>query len=372
MIPFFDPSAQWRTIESEAMAAIEGVFARGRFILGEECAAFECEFAEWLGAGAAVGVGSGTEALHLALVAAGAGPGGEVIVPANTCVPTVSAIGAAGATPRLVDVCPRTLTMDPEAVRGAVTARTRAIVPVHLYGHPCDMDPLIEIAAAAGTPVIEDCAQAHGARYKGRMCGTMGAAGAFSFYPTKNLGAYGDAGAIAVRDPAMAQRLRMLRNYGEAERYRHDVAGFNSRLDELQAALLRVKLPRVHAWNVARRAIAARYDAAFADLPVQVPFNAPWAEPCRHLYPLRVDARDALRRRLEAAGVGTLLHYPIPVHLQPAYAGLGHGPGAFPVSERAASSVLSLPLYPELAEADQARVIGAVRAAYGSSDTTST
>lgn len=361
MIPFVELQTQFRELEGEIRAAIDRVLARGWFVLGEECAAFEREFADAIGVAHAVGVGSGTDAIQLALRAAGVGPGCEAITAANTCVPTIAAIAACGARPVLVDAHPETLTLDPVKLAGAISASTRAIVPVHLYGHPCDMDPINEIAGAHGIAVVEDCAQAHGSRYKGRPCGTLGHFAAFSFYPSKNLGAMGDAGAVTVNDPDQAALLKKLRNYGEETRYLHTVQGINSRLDEVQAAILRAKLPHLDAWNTARREIAARYDQALADLPIDLPPRAPWAESNGHLYPIRTGDRDALQAHLRDAGVQTLIHYPVPVHLQPAYAGLGYGSGAFPRAEAACARVLSLPLYPELPADHQDRVVAALR-----------
>ena len=360
MIPFVELQTQFREIESEVRAAIDRVLARAWYILGDECAAFEREFAAWLGAAQTAGVGSGTEAIHLALRAAGVGPGDEVITAANTCVPTVAAIQASGATTVLADAHPETLTLDPGALEAVLTGRTRAIVPVHLYGHPCDMDPILEFATRHGLVVVEDCAQAHGTLYKDWVCGTMGHLAAFSFYPSKNLGAFGDAGAVATNDASLAETVRKLRNYGEETRYHHTIPGFNSRLDEIQAAILRVKLAHVDRWNEQRRDRAARYDALLADLPLQRPPRARWAHPNFHLYPVRTPERDALRRHLHERGIQTLMHYPVPIHLQPAYLGLGYGPGAFPVAESACASVLSLPLYPELPPESVSEVCAAI------------
>lgn len=361
VIPFLELQTQYRAIEAEVRGAIDRVLERGWYVLGEEGASFEGEFAAWVGTAHAVGVGSGTEAIHLALRAAGVGPGEDVITVANTCVPTVAGIGASGARPVLVDAHPETLTIDPDLIAAAVTDRTRAIVPVHLYGHPCDMDPILAVARAHKLVVVEDCAQAHGALYKGRACGTLGDLAAFSFYPSKNLGALGDGGAVTTNDAAFSESLRRLRNYGEETRYHHTVQGFNSRLDEMQAAVLRAKLPHVDGWNAARRGLAAQYGEALEGLPVQLPPCAPWALSNAHLYPIRTARRDALQAHLQAAGIQTLMHYPIPIHLQPAYASLGFCAGDFPVSEAACASVLSLPLYPALSPAAVSEVAAAVR-----------
>lgn len=360
MIPFVELHSQFRQIEDEVRSAIDRVLQRSWYVLGEEGAAFEREFAAWVGTAHAVGVGSGTEAIHLALRAAGIGPGDEVITVANTCVPTIAGIGASGATPVLVDAHSDTLTLDPALLASALTSRTRAIVPVHLYGHPCDMDPIMAFAAEHELVVVEDCAQAHGARYKGRACGTLGHLAAFSFYPSKNLGAYGDGGAVTTSDPALDAALRKLRNYGEETRYHHVVPGINSRLDEIQAAILRVKLPRVAGWNERRRALACSYDDGLSGLPVATPPRAVWADSNHHLYPVRLARREELQSFLRDRGIQTLMHYPIPVHLQPAYANLGYRRGAFPVSERACDTVLSLPLYPEMEQGDQYDVIRAI------------
>ncbi|MCC6486743.1 MAG: DegT/DnrJ/EryC1/StrS family aminotransferase [Candidatus Hydrogenedentes bacterium] len=348
MIPYVELKTQFKAIETEIRAAIDTVLESGWFILGEQVRAFEQEFAAYLGVEHAVGVASGTDAIHLALRAAGVGPGDEVITAPNTCVPTVCGIAASGATPTLADVDPGTLTLDPAKLDAAITPRTRAIVPVHLYGHPCDMDPILEVARQHNLIVVEDCAQAHGARYKGALCGTFGHAAAFSFYPTKNLGAYGDGGAVSTSDAQIAEQVRRLRNYGEEHRYHHTVEGFNSRLDEIQAAVLRVKLPHLDAWNAARVRLAGAYGEALAETSVATPHLAPWALPNHHLYVVRTRHRDALQAQLKELGIGTLIHYPVPIHLQGAYSHLGLQRGAFPVAEQACGEVLSLPMYPEL------------------------
>lgn len=362
MIPFLELKSRFRAIEPEVRSAIDRVLDRGWYVLGEEVQHFEREFADWLGVEHVVGVASGTDAIHLALRALGVGPGDEVITVANTCVPTVTAIEAAGARPVLVDATPDTLTMDPDGVASAITPKTRALVPVHLYGHPCDMDALMPIAEEHGLMVVEDCAQAHGARYRGRPCGTFGHAAAFSFYPSKNLGAYGDAGAVATGDSKIAERLRRLRSYGQEDRYRHVERGVNSRLDELQAAILRAELPHLDAWNQSRRMLAERYDRLLEGLPARRPAKAQRADSSWHLYVVRTQHRDALRTHLKARGVGTEIHYPIPVHLQPACAHLGYSRGHFPVAERAAGEIVSLPLYPELAPDDVDIVVHAIGA----------
>ena len=359
MIPFVELQSQYRAIEKEVRAAMDRVLERTWYVLGEECAAFESEFAAWVGAEHAVGVGSGTDAIHLALRAAGVGQGDEVITVANTCVPTVAAIEASGAVPVLADAHPETLTLDPAQLPGALTDRCRAIVPVHLYGHPCDMDPIMAFAEQHDLVVVEDCAQAHGATYKGRSCGTLGDLAAFSFYPSKNLGAYGDGGAVTTSNPERAAMLKKLRNYGEETRYTHTVPGFNSRLDEIQAAVLRVKLGHLHDWNEQRRALAERYEGGLRGLPVTVPQEADWACSAYHLFPIRTSKRGALQAHLKDAGIQTLIHYPTPIHRQPAYNGLGYAAGDFPVAELACDTVISLPFYPELSAESRKTVLEA-------------
>lgn len=348
MIPFLELKTQFRAIEPEARAALDRVLARGWYVLGEECAAFESEFAAYLGIEHAVGVNSGTDAIELALRALGVGPGDEVITAANTCVPTAVGIQSSGAMFIPADVDPLTLTLDARSVAAAITPKTRAIVPVHLYGHSCDMDALIALAREHNLLVIEDCAQAHGAQYRGRPCGTLGDAAAFSFYPSKNLGAFGDGGAVTTRDPEVAARLRRLRHYGQADRYRHVEPGVNSRLDEIQAAILRIKLPHLDSANAARRDRATRYVERLRHTRAQMPVQAAWASPCWHLFVLRTPEREALRACLTEEGIATEIHYPIPLHLQPCYADRGYAEGQFPVAEQACREVLSLPLYPEL------------------------
>lgn len=361
MIPFVELKSQYLSIKDEIDAAISEVFDSGWFILGKQCAAFEEEFASYHGGGIAVGCASGTDAIHLALRAVGVNPGDEVITVANTCVPTACGIAASGARIVLCDASDDTLTMNPESLRQAITPNTRAIVPVHLYGHPCDMGIIMEIARAHELKVVEDCAQAHGALYRGKKCGAFGDAAAFSFYPSKNLGAYGDGGAVLTRDAEVAESVRALRNYGEESRYRSVREGFNSRLDELQAAVLRVKLRHLDAWNEARRARAGAYAVALANIGARLPVEFDWAKSNYHLYVVRTPHRDALRKHLHHEGIDTQIHYPTPLHLQPAYAHLGYRRDAFPISERACGEVLSLPMYPELAMEDVQRAAGAVQ-----------
>jgi len=344
--------------------AVARVLDSGWFILGPEGEALERELATALGARDAVAVGNGTDALHLALRALGVGPGDEVVTTSISAAYTALAVLHAGARPVFVDVDPRTLNLDPERVQGALTPRTKAIVPVHLYGHPADMDPILSLARARGLAVLEDACQAHGALYRGRPVGTLageGGIGALSFYPTKNLGALGDGGAILLNDPGLAARLRQLRNGGQSDRYRHEVPGVNSRLDELQAALLRVGLRHLSAWTERRRALAAFYQRELEGAGAEPLGEQPYARSVFHLFVVRHPRRDALAAALRERGVGTLIHYPIPLHLQPAFAGLGGKPGDLPVAEKATSEILSLPLYPELRDEQARGVVEAVR-----------
>jgi dTDP-4-amino-4,6-dideoxygalactose transaminase len=354
MIPFNDLKPLHRELAAALGAAVARVLESGWYILGREVEEFEAAFAAYHGTGHVVAVASGTDAIELALHAAGIGPGDEVITVAHTAVATVCAIERAGARPVLVDIDPATYTMDPAAARAAITPRTRALLPVHLYGHPADLDALVELADRAGLLLIEDCAQAHGARFKGRRVGTFGTLAAFSFYPTKNLGACGDGGAVLTADRALADRVRRLRNYGQSARYRHEVRGINSRLDELQAAILHCKLDRLDVCNAERRELARHYRQFFTG--VVHPHEAASAEHVYHLYVVRHPDRDALRATLRELGMGTQIHYPVPVHLQPAYADLGYGPGSLPVTERTAATILSLPMYPGLSREAVARV----------------
>lgn len=363
-VPIVDLTAQYRAIRAEIDAAMRRVVERGWFILGEEGAAFEEAFARFCGADHAVGVGSGTEALHLALRAVGAGPGREVVIPANTAVPTASAVSLTGARPVLVDVEPATATMDPERLEAAIGPDTAAVVPVHLYGQCAAMDAIASVCASRGVPIIEDAAQAHGASIGGRRAGTLGLAAAFSFYPSKNLGAYGDAGIVTTGDPELASRIRRLRNYGERERYYHSEIGFNTRLDELQAAILLAKLPHLEEWNAARRSLAARYRSSLASTPVRWIDEAPGRTHIHHLAVARVERRDAFRAFLGARGIQTQIHYPIPIHLQEAYACLAYRAGDFPVSERLAAEIVSLPLFPEMGEKRQDLVIEGIEGWY--------
>jgi dTDP-4-amino-4,6-dideoxygalactose transaminase len=347
-VPFADLKRGTVALRAELDAAAARVLDSGWYVLGEEGRAFEQEFAAFVGSGFAVGVANGTDAIELALRALGIGPGDEVITQANTCVPTVAGIERAGAAAVLCDVEPEAGTMDPESVRAAIGARTRAIVPVHLYGQCADVDAILEVAG--DIPMIEDCAQAHGAELRGRAAGTMGTLGCFSFYPTKNLGALGDGGTVTTSDEALAERLRLLRQYGQTDRYHHEERGVNSRLDELQAAFLRVKLAHLRAGNERRAAIAAAYDEALAGTEARPLARLPERRHVFHLYVAELPDRDAFQERLADAGVGTLVHYPEPVHGHPPYRSLGDGPVTLSNAERLAKHVVSLPLYPELTD----------------------
>jgi len=360
-----DPGAGYRAHKEALDRAIQGVLDAGHFILGPRVRAFEESFAAYLGAADCVGVANGTDALHLALRAAGVGPGDTVITASHTAVATVVAIGMTGATAVLADIDPRTYTLDPQRVEDALirtAVRPKAVIAVHLYGHPADMDALAAIAARGGAVLVEDCAQSHGAEIGKRKTGAMGICGAFSFYPTKNLGAFGDGGAVATSSPEAAGRLRSLRQYGWGERYVSDVPGFNSRLDEIQAAVLERKLDWLDAGNDRRREIARRYGAGLAGLPVVLPEERPDCRHVYHQYVLRAPDRDGLRRHLDSLEIRTAILYPVPVHLQPAYRGrVAVGPGGLAFSEEAARSIVCLPIYPELEDADVDRVIEGLR-----------
>lgn len=362
MIPLLDLKAQYAGIRQELDAAVLSVLASGDYVLGNEVAAFEREFADWCGAAHAVAVNTGTSALHLALLAAGIGPGDEVVTVPFTFVATVSAICYTGARPVFVDVEPRTLTLDPALLEETITPRTRAIVPVHLYGQMADMDPIMAIARRHGLAVIEDACQAHGAEYHGRRAGGIGLSGCFSFYPGKNLGACGEGGCIVTSDEQQAATMRMLRDWGQKSRYHHEVKGFNYRMDAIQGAILRVKLRHLDAWTEARRAHAACYASLLAGSRlVELPQEAAGRRHVYHIYAVRTPEREGLRRVLDEAGIRTGLHYPIPVHLQEAHADLGYRAGDFPVSEDAARQVLSLPIFPEMTRQQIGHVIGAIR-----------
>jgi dTDP-4-amino-4,6-dideoxygalactose transaminase len=361
VIPFVDLKAQYASIKTEVNAAIQGVLDSCQFTLGSEVAKFEEEFAAYSGAQMGIGVNTGTSALHLALLAADIGPGDEVITVPFTFVATVASVYYTGATPVLVDIDPQTFTMDPAAVEAAITPRTKAIMPVHLYGQCADMDPILTIARKHKLLVIEDAAQAHGAEYKGRRAGSMGDMGCFSFYPGKNLGAYGEGGMVVTDDPEFARKIRMLRDWGAEKKYQHVLKGYNFRLEGIQGAVLRVKLRHLEAWTEARRAAAGRYDRALAGSGVPTPIALPHNRHVYHIYAIRTAYRQAWMDALGAQGIQTGIHYPIPVHLLPAYADLGYKAGQFPHSEKAANEVLSLPMFPELTAAQTDTVAAAVR-----------
>jgi len=367
-IPLVDLKAQYTGLKAEIDQAIQRVIDATAFINGPDVEAFEQEFAQFCGARHAVGVNSGTSALQIALEACGVGTGDEVITVAHTFCATAEAIIHAGATPVFVDIDPRTYTLDPDCLEPAITPRTKAILPVHLYGQPADMNRINAIARRHGLIVIEDAAQAHGAKHKGRSAGTLGRVACFSFYPGKNLGAYGDAGALTTDDPIIAERARALRDHGrkigsngKRVKYEHDVVGYGERLDTLQAAILRAKLPHLNAWNAARRRIAERYCELLTGWDAVLPATLEGSEPVYHLFVVRVQNRDDARARLTMYHIESGVHYPVPLHLQKAYAYLNYRANDLPHTERAAREVLSLPIYPELSEAAQDRVVLALR-----------
>jgi dTDP-4-amino-4,6-dideoxygalactose transaminase len=355
-VPFVDLAAQGAEIRDEVDEAVTRCLARNDWILGEDVSAFEAEFADYCETAAAVGMDSGLSALELTLRAFEIGPGDEVITPANTFIATALAISAAGATPVLVDADPATFNLDPALLEDAIGPRTKAIMPVHLYGQPAEMQAIVAVARRHGLVVIEDACQAHGARYDGRRAGSLGDAAAFSFYPSKNLGAYGDGGAVTTSDEEVLDRLRLLRNYGQRQKYVHETEGFNRRLDTLQAAVLRVKLRRLDAWNEARRRHAALYAELLAGIGREPPVTQPSSEHVWHLYVIRTDERDALKEFLGERGIETGIHYPLPIHMQQAFRHLGYPRGSFPVTEAMADQLLSLPMFPELEES-QIRVV---------------
>jgi dTDP-4-amino-4,6-dideoxygalactose transaminase len=364
VIPFVDLKAQYQSIKEEVNGAIQGVLDSCQFTLGSEVVAFEKEFAEYSGSVHGMGVNTGTSALHLALLAAGVGKGDEVITVPFTFVATVSAVDYTGAKAVFVDIDPVTFTMDPAQVEAAITPRTKAIIPVHLYGQCADMDPILAIAKKHGLVVIEDAAQAHGAEYKGRRAGSMGDMGCFSFYPGKNLGAAGEGGMVTTANPEFARTIRMLRDWGAEKKYHHVLKGYNFRLEGIQGAVLRVKLRHLEKWTEARRAAAKRYDHLLFGSGVGLPAQMDYARHVYHIYAVRTTDRAAMQEALNAQGVQTGIHYPFPVHLLPAFADLGYTAGQFPHSERAANEVLSLPMFPELT-ADQSAAVSAAVHAFG-------
>lgn len=360
-VPFLDLKAATTELKDEIDAAVARTVESGWYVGGPEIAGFEQAFANYCGSTHAVGVANGLDALHLSLRAMDVGPGDEVILASNGYIATVLAVSIVGATPVLVEPDPATHNLDHARVEAAITPRTKVILPTHLYGQPADLDPLLDIARRHGLRLLEDAAQAHGARYKGRRVGAHGDAVAWSFYPSKNLGALGDAGAVTTNDPALAERIRTLGNYGSHVRYVNDVRGLNSRLDPIHAAVLKIKLAHIDEWNARRAAIAARYCDALAGMGIEAPFVPEWADPAWHLFVVQSEDRDGLQRRLTEAGIQTLIHYPIPPHRQAAYADLGLADGSLPIAERLAGRILSLPIGPQMTEAQVAAVVSALR-----------
>ncbi|MGB0383298.1 MAG: DegT/DnrJ/EryC1/StrS family aminotransferase [Ardenticatenaceae bacterium] len=368
-IPFVDLKTQYQTLKPQIDAAFQSVLERTAYILGQELKEFEEAFANYIGLKHCLGVSTGTDALELAIRACGIGPGDEVITVPNTFIATTETITHAGATLRWVDVDPETYNMDPSQIEMAISPRTKALLPVHLYGQPADMHPILEIARKYDLKVIEDCAQAHGATYHGQTVGTFGDVACFSFYPGKNLGAYGDGGAVLTNSDEIADRLRLLRNHGQREKYVHVIEGFCHRLDNIQAAVLNVKLPYLDEWNERRRQAAATYDRLLQDVPeVVTPHVLEGTEPVYHLYVVQVPNRDQVRAALSAQGIQTGIHYPIPLHQQPAYAHLGHQPEDFPVSATLGPKILSLPIFPEITTAQIETVVTALRNALRNGD----
>ena len=362
MVPMADLKTQYSNLKPEIDAAIARVIESSAFILGPEVAAFEEEFAAYSGSTTGIGVNSGTSALHLALLAAGIGAGHEVITTPFTFVASAAAVRYTGARPVFVDIEPRSFNIDPAKIEQAITPATRAIMPIHLYGQAADMDPILEIARRRNLIVIEDAAQAHAAEYKGRRCGSIGHMACFSFYPGKNLGAFGEGGMVTTSNPEYANMIRMLRDWGSARKYEHTWRGFNYRLEGIQGAVLRVKLRHLDAWTESRRAHAAHYNRELGRLGFATPEEMSGARHVYHAYTLRTTRRAQLQEHLRNAGIQSGIHYPVPVHLQPAHADLGYGPGSFPVAERAANEVLSLPVHPELTPGQLAEVCSALAA----------
>lgn len=364
-VPLLDLTRQDGALRAEILDAVDRLSGQASFILGEAVEQFESDFAAYVGARHCVGVNSGTSALHLALLAAGVGPGDEVITPANTFIAVAEAVSYTGATPVFVDIDPATANVDPAAVERALTPRTRAIVPVHLYGRPADLDPLLELADRKGVSLIEDACQAHGALYRGRKVGAQGLAGTFSFYPTKNLSAWGEAGALVTNDDRVAALARSLRTHGESRRYFHDRVGYNYRMEGLQGAVLRVKLRRLPEWTVRRREIAAAYRRSLGSLNIQMPVDDPRDQCVYHQFAFYVGDRDGVRSKLESHGVSSSIYYPVAIHRQAAYAGLGYGPGSLPATERACERVLCLPMFSELTDSEVQHVVLALDSILG-------
>lgn len=365
-VPFLDLKAQYKTIKDEISAAINEVIENTAFAGGPFVAKFENEFAKFCGTKHAIGVGNGTDALWASLVALGIGAGDEVITTPNTFIATAEAISLSGATPVFVDIDEKTHNMNPALIEAAITPKTKAILPVHLFGQPADMDPIMAIAEKHGLQVVEDACQAHGAEYKGKKAGSIGAAGCFSFYPGKNLGAYGEGGGIVTNDDALAAKIRMFRDHGQAKKYYHDIIGWNARLDGIQGAVLNVKLKYLNDWNEARRRHATDYTAGLSSIKgVVVPQEAEYAKHIYHIYALRVQDRDKFMAYLGEKGIACGIHYPIPLHLQNAYAFMQKGPGSFPVAEKCAAEYVSLPMFAELTDEQVAYVIEQIKEYYG-------
>lgn len=360
-VPFIDLKIQYQSIKEKIAEAIEGVLDSTAYALGEQVELFEQEFASYCGADFGVGVNSGTTALHLALLASNIGPGDEVITVPNTFIATAETISLAGATPVFVDVEPTTYNIDVTKVEAAITKKTKAIIPVHLYGQPADMDALLDIAHSNNLAVIEDSCQAHGAEYKGKKVGALGDAGCFSFYPSKNLGAFGEGGFVTTNNEKIVDTVRMLRDHGQKRKGYHDIKGINGRLEGIQGAVLRVKLKRLEEWNELRRKKALYYDRLLNKLPVIPPTEAEYAKHVYHLYVIRVQNRDALGDWLNENGIATGIHYPIPIHLQKAYAELGYKEGDFPITEEHAKEIISLPMFPEISEDQVEYVVDVIR-----------
>jgi len=361
IVPLVDLKAQYASIKPEMDAAVQRVLDHGYFIMGPEVKAYEESFAAYCGTKEAIGVASGTAAIHLALLACGVGPGDEVITTPFTFFASGEAVSQTGARPVFVDIDSKSYNIDPAKISGAVTSKTKVIMPVHLYGQPAEMDEILAIGRDFGLRVVEDAAQAHGARFRGRRAGSIGDMACFSHYPSKNLGAYGDAGMITGNDPQLMERARKLRDHGRVSKYEHDEVGWGYRLDALQAAILGVKLPHLDDWNAARRERAARYERLFADSDVVTPEALEYVEHIYHCYVIRTARRDELVEHLRDQGIGTVIHYPLPLHLQPAYKDLEYSLGDFPVAEACAEQVLSLPMYPELREEQQERVAQVIK-----------
>ncbi len=363
-IPLVDLRKQYAPLKTEILSGIERVLDGMHLFLGENVQALEREFAQFCGARHGIGVSDGTAALHIILRAMGIGPGAEVITVSHTFIATAEAILLAGARPVFVDIDPNTYLMDVEQIKSRITPRTRAVLPVHLYGQTVDMDPLLELAAQYGLKVIEDACQAHGAEYKGRRAGSLGDAAAFSFYFSKNLGAYGEGGFITTNNDELARRMRMIRDHGSERRYYHDLVGFNGRLDEIQAVALRAKLPHLAGWNEQRRSHAARYRQLLEDTPLTTPAVRPECQPVYHLYVVRAPQRDELQAWLKSRGVSSGIHYPVPIHLQTAMGSLDFKAGDLPVTERVAGEILSLPMYAELTAGEVEYIAASVKAFY--------